>query len=67
MRLSLPAIATLRRVPEFARGFVRDLRPRRAFGAVGRPYEVARSSIGYRPYEGERRWPTLKAPRSGMN
>ena len=40
MRHSLPTITTLRWVPEFARGFVRDLRPRWAFEEVGQPYEV---------------------------
>ena len=37
---SLPTITTLRWVPGFARGFVRDLRPRWAFEEVGQPYEV---------------------------
>lgn len=36
----LPAITTFAWVPEFARGFVRDLRPRWAFEEVGQPYEV---------------------------
>lgn len=36
----LPTITTFRWVPEFARGFVRDLRPRWAFEEVGQPYEV---------------------------
>ena len=35
-----PTITTFRWVPEFARGFVRDLRPRWAFEEVGQPYEV---------------------------
>ncbi len=34
-------ITTFRWVPEFARGFVRDLRPRWAFEEVGEPYEIA--------------------------
>lgn len=33
-------ITTFARVPEFARGFVRDLRPRWAFEEVGQPCEV---------------------------
>ena len=36
-----PTITTFRWVPEFARGFVRDLRPRWAFEEVGEQYEVA--------------------------
>jgi glutathione S-transferase len=36
----IPTITTFARVPEFARGFVRDLRPRWAFEEVGQPYEV---------------------------
>ncbi len=36
----LPTITTLAWVPEFARGFVRDLRPRWAFEEVGQPYAV---------------------------
>ena len=36
----LPRITTLAHVPPFARGFVRDLRPRWAFEEVGQPYEV---------------------------
>ncbi|MDQ2878799.1 MAG: glutathione S-transferase family protein [Pseudomonadota bacterium] len=36
-----PIITTFAWVPEFARGFVRDLRPRWAFEEVGQPYEVA--------------------------
>ncbi len=35
-----PTITTFRWVPEFARGFVRDLRPRWAFEEVGQPYDV---------------------------
>lgn len=37
---TLPRITTLAWVPEFARGFVRDLRPRWAFEEVGQTYEV---------------------------
>jgi glutathione S-transferase len=37
---ALPCITTFAWVPEFARGCVRDLRPRWAFGEVGQPYEV---------------------------
>ena len=37
-----PIITTLSWVPEFARGFVRDLRPRWAFEEVGQPYRVER-------------------------
>ena len=37
---ALPSITTFAWVPEFARGFVRDLRPRWAFEEVGQPYEV---------------------------
>jgi glutathione S-transferase len=36
----LPTITTFGRVPEFARGFVRDMRPRWAFEEVGQPYAV---------------------------
>jgi glutathione S-transferase len=36
----IPTITTFGWVPEFARGFVRDLRPRWAFEEVGQPYEV---------------------------
>jgi glutathione S-transferase len=36
----LPTITTFGWVPEFARGFVRDMRPRWAFEEVGQPYEV---------------------------
>lgn len=37
---AFPRITTFAWVPEFARGFVRDLRPRWAFEEVGQPYEV---------------------------
>ncbi|WP_203234457.1 glutathione S-transferase family protein [Sphingomonas solaris] len=37
----IPVITTFGWVPPFARGFVRDLRPRWAFEEVGQPYEVA--------------------------
>jgi len=36
----VPTITTFGWVPEFARGFVRDLRPRWAFEEVGQPYAV---------------------------
>ncbi len=36
----LPTITTFGWVPEFARGFVRDMRPRWAFEEVGQQYEV---------------------------
>ena len=36
----LPTITTFGWVPEFARGFVRDMRPRWAFEEVGQPYMV---------------------------
>ena len=36
----MPTITTFAWVPEFARGFVRDLRPRWAFEEVGQPYAV---------------------------
>lgn len=36
----IPMITTFGWVPEFARGFVRDLRPRWAFEEVGQAYEV---------------------------
>jgi glutathione S-transferase len=36
----LPTITTFGWVPEFARGFVRDMRPRWAFEEVGQPYKV---------------------------
>jgi glutathione S-transferase len=35
-----PTITTFGWVPEFARGFVRDMRPRWAFEEVGQPYKV---------------------------
>ena len=37
----IPVITTFAWVPPFARGFVRDMRPRWAFEEVGQPYEVA--------------------------
>ncbi len=40
MKHEVPTITTLGWVPEFARGFVRDLRPRWAFEEVGQPYTV---------------------------
>jgi len=36
----IPTITTFGWVPAFARGFVRDLRPRWAFEEVGQPYKV---------------------------
>ena len=36
----IPTITTFGWVPAFARGFVRDLRPRWAFEEVGQPYQV---------------------------
>jgi glutathione S-transferase len=36
----IPTITTFGGVPEFARGFVRDMRPRWAFEEVGQPYRV---------------------------
>ena len=36
----LPTITTFGWVPEFARGFVRDMRPRWAFEEVGQRYAV---------------------------
>src|SRR6202790_4237316 len=36
----LPTIPPFGWAPEFARGFVRDMRPRWAFEEVGQPYEV---------------------------
>ena len=40
MTPKIPTITTLASVPAFARGFVRDIRPRWAFEKVGQPYEV---------------------------
>ncbi len=37
---ALPRITTFAWVPDFARGLVRDIRPRWAFEEVGQPYEV---------------------------
>lgn len=37
---ALPCITAFAWVPEFARGFVRDIRPRWAFEEVGQPYEA---------------------------
>jgi glutathione S-transferase len=36
----IPTITTFGWVPEFARGLVRDMRPRWAFEEVGQPYKV---------------------------
>ncbi len=38
--MTLPRITTFAWVPEFARGFVRDIRPRWAFEEVGQAYDV---------------------------
>ena len=38
--MSLPVITTFAWVPKFARGFVRDIRPRWACEEVGQPYEI---------------------------
>jgi len=38
--MTLPTITTFARVPDFARGFVRDIRARWAFEEVGQPYAV---------------------------
>ena len=38
--MTAPTITTFAWVPAFARGFVRDLRPRWAFEEVGQPYDV---------------------------
>ena len=40
MNQAHPSITAFRWVPAFARGFVRDLRPRWAFEEVGQPYRV---------------------------
>ena len=45
----LPTITTFGWVPEFARGFVRDMRPRWAFEEVGQPYAVHLISDSKRP------------------
>ena len=51
----LPTITTFGWVPEFARGYVRDIRPRWAFEEVGQPYDVEfvadSKSPGYRQHQ----------------
>ncbi len=56
-----PMITTFGWVPEFARGFVRDLRPRWAFEEVGQPYEVELISDAKTP-EHRRRQPFGQVP-----
>lgn len=57
----IPTITTLGWVPEFARGFVRDLRPRWAFEEVGQPYEVELIAKSRTP-EHRRRQPFGQVP-----
>lgn len=57
----LPRLTTFARVPEFARGLVRDLRPRWAFEEVGQPYEVELIRNG-RTAEHRRRQPFGQVP-----
>ena len=57
----LPRITTFAWVPEFARGFVRDLRPRWAFEEVGQAYEVDLIRDG-RTAEHRRRQPFGQVP-----
>ena len=72
----IPTITTFGWVPEFARGFVRDMRPRWAFEEVGQPYRVdlitdsktpsiagGNRSARYRP-TGMMRWRSLSRARS---
>ncbi len=56
-----PIITTFRWVPDFARGFVRDLRPRWAFEEVGQHYEVELIDQGRTP-EHCRRQPFGQVP-----
>lgn len=56
-----PTITTFGWVPEFARGFVRDLRPRWAFEEVGQPYEVELIADAKTP-EHRRRQPFGQVP-----
>lgn len=56
-----PTITTFRWVPESARGFVRDLRPRWAFEEVGQQYEVELIDQGRTP-EHFRRQPFGQVP-----
>ena len=59
-----PTITTFRWVPEFARGFVRDLRPRWAFEEVGQCYDVELISdaktIGHRRFQPFGQVPTYR-------
>ncbi len=57
----LPRITTFAWVPEFARGFVRDLRPRWAFEEVGQAYEVELIRDG-KTVEHRRRQPFGQVP-----
>lgn len=57
----IPTITTFAWVPEFARGFVRDLRPRWAFEEVGQPYRVELIRDGRAP-EHRRRQPFGQVP-----
>jgi glutathione S-transferase len=45
----IPTITTFGWVPEFARGLVRDMRPRWAFEEVGQPYKVNLISVSKTP------------------
>ena len=57
----IPTITTFSWVPEFARGFVRDLRPRWAFEEVGQPYAVELIADAKTP-EHRRRQPFGQVP-----
>jgi glutathione S-transferase len=57
----IPTITTFAWVPEFARGFVRDLRPRWAFEELGQPYRVELIRDGRAP-EHRRRQPFGQVP-----
>jgi glutathione S-transferase len=63
---ALPRITTFAWVPEFARGFVRDLRPRWAFEEVGQEYEVDfirdSKSPEHRQYQPFGQVPTYRDP-----
>jgi len=52
----IPTITTFGWVPEFARGLVRDLRPRWAFEEVGQPYKVDLITIEESKGPGHRRY-----------
>ena len=58
---ALPSITTFAWVPEFARGFVRDLRPRWAFEEVGQVYAVELIRDGKTP-DHRRRQPFGQVP-----